>query len=852
MQFVIDGQRLELPAGFDLQFTKKNPLFAFDNLECERSTSFDVPATPHNDQIFGLAKLPAAYGAGMRKKYAAQLQGSAVVKNGDLYVTAYEGGKYKCVFVTGELLGLQAIRNAGSVRDLLQYDQKLTWNDSDAVPCNSQTPLPDLGFVQYMHAGAHINPSVSLRWLMEEAADTLGVQITFARTAANDRKRLFSTRAEYEINETRVHIKNDPDASQDVVNLSSFLGLVSFVPVAAATWNVTAYAEAGGLEWDYENATLVGTDQFDQIALPYDVVLEFPDDTPENLCIVTGSLNMTTGGHAVEECNFLGTRRFGASGIYSGLPLAGQRVTIPANTPFMLTDAAGVVWTDPQTVGQQGVVGFNAALVPAYDVAVKITIDHKWAYGEDVPYNAILPDLSLVDLLKIYAAIYGLVLSYSDAAGVTFESIAPADFDQHEIAAALSVGTLERKFGDYAQRNLVRFDSNDGVPVGERLQTVYLVENATIEAEKDLAVLPVSEGGVSAAMGIDRPMYFVYIRTAEAEGEKQTIGNADTGAANMQRVTLPKNEGLQVLCDASTALTLQARLSLLQFDALSDKTAIYYAGTPYVWTEAQWSKDVATLKLSKTIAPHVTPLSPYSPEATEILIADFPTYWPEIRQYGYDNPQYVAYINEDPHLICSLMNIVYLRYLSGDGVAYIDTGIVPDNGSIITCRFRLTDANAYGIITGSRAGANNRAFTIQRTAAGRFVISYNGQTHDFAQADTNEHFVNVARWAIFDNDSFVFSYSSFTTPGTAAVLGFDNNETKLGCKCMIRTFGIEKVYGVRDLTFRPFICQARTADQVSTGVAQPAGTCGFIALETGIFYPNANTSGSLSIVEIPM
>lgn len=43
IRFSISGEYLDLPADFSLQFKKSNVLFAFDNMECERSTSFDIP-----------------------------------------------------------------------------------------------------------------------------------------------------------------------------------------------------------------------------------------------------------------------------------------------------------------------------------------------------------------------------------------------------------------------------------------------------------------------------------------------------------------------------------------------------------------------------------------------------------------------------------------------------------------------------------------------------------------------------------------------------------------------------------------------------------------------------------------
>lgn len=55
MQFKINGEELDLYEGLALTFKKSNILLSFDNIECERTASFSVPATPRNDAIFGLA-----------------------------------------------------------------------------------------------------------------------------------------------------------------------------------------------------------------------------------------------------------------------------------------------------------------------------------------------------------------------------------------------------------------------------------------------------------------------------------------------------------------------------------------------------------------------------------------------------------------------------------------------------------------------------------------------------------------------------------------------------------------------------------------------------------------------------
>ena len=58
MQLVCNGSRLDLYENTDLQFMEENPLFAFDNIKCERTTSFKLPATPTNDRVFSLARIP--------------------------------------------------------------------------------------------------------------------------------------------------------------------------------------------------------------------------------------------------------------------------------------------------------------------------------------------------------------------------------------------------------------------------------------------------------------------------------------------------------------------------------------------------------------------------------------------------------------------------------------------------------------------------------------------------------------------------------------------------------------------------------------------------------------------------
>ena len=166
MQFKVGNEFLELPADFGLQFTRKNPLFAFDSLECERTVSFDIPATPKNDRIFELARWVQARGAGMRRRYDAQLQGSMVTKDGYLYISEYSDGKYKAIFVTGELLGLQRIKALGKIPEIMTYQQTTPVSISGGSPTALAASI--WANVRYRHpSGEPLSPSISLQKLYE-------------------------------------------------------------------------------------------------------------------------------------------------------------------------------------------------------------------------------------------------------------------------------------------------------------------------------------------------------------------------------------------------------------------------------------------------------------------------------------------------------------------------------------------------------------------------------------------------------------------------------------------------------------------------------------------------------------
>lgn len=608
MRLLCNGVALDLLSGAALSFKKSNPLFAFDALTCERTQSFDIPATPHNERVMQLAKLPAFRGEGMRRRFEAELQDGIVVKRGYLYVDSYKKDRYKAIFVTGELLGLQAIRDAGKINNFLQYNNSLPWNFRNAKHADD-TDINDFDLVRYLveNEGEQqdrlMSPSVLLTKIMNDALAQIGVPVVWPQSEILNNLRIFNAGV-IKIQDVDIRFKNTPGQQEPII-IAPFLGIVNYTNHASYSYNVVCVPDPQyEPSWEYRQAFI--SDQFQEPSIPWDCTLTFPDNLPTDMFLATGEL---LGNHYqlpttnAPWTNFLGGYSFQIFGnqiITIGEPLAGRTIDIPANTPFVLINRNGLHFTPPTTVGQTGTVYYDAEAIGAYDFVVKITINHEFANGDNTPYNAIMPGLSIIELAKVAAALTGTVLNYDGT--LRFDPLAFDTWETMHITECTSEDEIARKFEDFAQRNIVRYNSGESVNASERETVVYTIDNDNIEQEKELQTLAVSEGGMqlTAEQREGQVEYVEYIKVRGTEDNSPTV--ALTGSAiNMTRTSLPKITGLQTLCDASTSVNIKVRMTLAQYERMSAKTAILYRGTRYVWTEATWSKEVATLKLSKIL-----------------------------------------------------------------------------------------------------------------------------------------------------------------------------------------------------------------------------------------------------------
>lgn len=606
MQLLCNGKPLDLYEDADLQFTQENPLFAFDNIKCERTTSFKIPATPTNDALLSLARVPATRGEGMRRKFDAIMQFGVIQKTGYLYVSEYDGKEYNAIFVTGELVGLQRVRDAGSVNEILQYNAALTWGQN--VKAANASSLDTFDNVRHEIANGGIqSPSFNVQAIIQDACNALQIPISWNNATGADKLRLIVANSA-KIDATPVRLamtKTGSAADHDVVLTSqTFLGIVNLQLFTAAYWQAVGHKQ-GPEEW-YDNVTIVDTADTYQISIPYDCSLKFPNDFPDDCYLVSGrianAIQIGTGNMVWHPSTFLGGYSFwegDLSGVTGGKPLKGRSVSIPANTPFMIVKKSE--FERPESIDYEGQIvhlGMNTQNVTSYDYGVQITIEHEFTTGDLTPYNAMLPEFSLVKLLQIVATCTGTLLTYDE--GLRFVPLNFNNMPKIEINAISELKEIKRVFSNYARMNYIKFKDDEGVYGFEKRAITYALDNDNLEAEKTLQTLEASEGGSHVYYSGENNNIVEYDAII-VRGDKSRflISQTNTGYGYLLRVGANANAGIRQLCDVSTQIKIEARMGYLQYQQITPETVLLVLGQHYVWTSQNWQKETASFTLAK-------------------------------------------------------------------------------------------------------------------------------------------------------------------------------------------------------------------------------------------------------------
>lgn len=596
IRFEVNGEYLELPADFSIQFKKTNILFAFDDIECERSTSFNIPATPQNNRIFALAKWVQSDGNGMRRKYEAQMQAGLVVLDGYLHIDQYDAGMYKAVFVTGELLGLKKIREAGKIKEYWKPAGGIVWSVSNIKDANTYNGQVSLAITRYVSNVQLLHPSFDLRDVIQYAYNALTgrnmpAMVRGYRLIPKEVQGMPKTSITFSYTGTGADFEDDPEDAS-FANTIAQAGALSAI---GTTNDTVLLVGVGGTQIQYKYIKVR------QWIANQTLILTFPTTFPNNMFLMS-LVDPEPEYNWLSPSWFLGGWRFyqrtGGGKATEGTPLAGRSVTIPRGTRFVFLCSDDYEY-EPSPLNWNG-FRYISSRDYSYEMVVEAEAPTE---GDTIRAYDMLPDLTLVELLKIYSYLEAKALNYTEADGVLFDDLDVDSWETINIdGKIIKAGNVARKFGNYAQQNVIDFKSGTEVLENQRLQLTYEIDNDNLQEKKTLGKIPYSEGQIAERDGSmvarfdaeDTENNVLY-----ADGIMKAVGTSTTAPKYGTRVELQKNSGLQSLLDASTCMTIQVYMTLLEFNQLQPKKALYLEGVRYVWTEANWTKNVATIKMSK-------------------------------------------------------------------------------------------------------------------------------------------------------------------------------------------------------------------------------------------------------------
>lgn len=570
---------MELPANFKIQLKKSNILFAFDNVELERSTSFSVPATPINTGILGWSNDAHRFGEKGRQKIAAQLQLDGVTKDGFLHITKYTPEAFECVFVTGDLLGLAEVKALGDWGQFILPSNGVRM-DADVRIASSGNDY-SAARVQYRTDG-YIMPSWKLSSYAQMALQRAAVDVNWGEVLdALNTYRIIIPKAkgvsETAVTFARKYAAEQTSATPYPVLNSALLDdqgeLANVVTIEQSEYPIFKVKTADATQ--YYGYVM-------QFVAKQDMTLKFADDTPDTLFLASAQMNGTF--------DFLGGYSFAADGTITGDPLKGREVEITTGQAFLLISQNDYL--------RAGTGEFEGWTIANEELTASVVVKGK----DEQPNNAYIrvkdnvPAMTIVELVKVIAALSGKILSYHAGEIVFVDNIAGGEY--MELDKPLKWSNLTRGVGDYAQKNLVTFKDGE-------LTATYTIDNVNIEQEKELLAIPMNAGADVAGE------LFVAGDTKE-----YTIARYDeTRPLNLQRIEVPKNESLEKILFQSTSLTAEVKMTEREFDKLPFDAQLRFDNALYAWTEGVWSNGVASLSLSRLKGEYTPPPPPYIPHA---------------------------------------------------------------------------------------------------------------------------------------------------------------------------------------------------------------------------------------------
>ena len=224
--------------------------------------------------------------------------------------------------------------------------------------------------------------------------------------------------------------------------------------------------------------------------------------------------------------------------------------------------------------------------------------------------------------------------------------------------------------------------------------------------------------------------------------------------------------------------------------------------------------------------------------AKAAIIAEYgDVVWQDTRDYAKAHPAIVEFINQDPHLACSISpNSNKERYIITSGIAGIDTGIYVNPKDVLSFAFGCDNLPSSGYNRVTPYGCVNQCWMrIERVNWIESALSSQSNVGICTFEANKVYEIEV-------NTNGVYKIGSITVSNRGSLFATTTNTLWLFKKAgnysdtyikRMRYFRVKDSEGNDRIHLIPHL----TAD----------GQCGMLDLVSATFHPNANTSGQFTI-----
>ena len=234
--------------------------------------------------------------------------------------------------------------------------------------------------------------------------------------------------------------------------------------------------------------------------------------------------------------------------------------------------------------------------------------------------------------------------------------------------------------------------------------------------------------------------------------------------------------------------------------------------------------------------------SAISEAAKAVILAEYGlVVWGDVRDYAKAHPAIVPFINQDPHLACSIStNSNKERWLVGDGKAYIKTDIVAPNGHRARYKFKIPTNASKGYFVGIHETAPPYYAQVVYWTGSQLQFGHYNQFPDVYAATKGNTYEIDGDWR--------GTTAKLSVNGSVVADTADSNPKSQTEPICVFTCG----YGIKmgfiipgEIT--PIFIEMEDGTEHHLLPTIHQGQAGMVDAISGTFHPNANTEGAFTI-----